>query len=68
MLSEDKLIYLPDDVLLVIWVIIVQMVYQFGFHEALNIQPLLVFEYLERHELFSFMIEALEYNAKTAFS
>ena len=43
MLSENELIQFPYDVLLIVRVVIVQVRYQFTFHQALLVQALLVF-------------------------
>jgi hypothetical protein len=59
MASEYKLVGLADDVLLVFWVVLVEVVDQLGFYQALLVEPLLVPEDFEGHEFLVSVVIAL---------
>jgi len=42
-LPEHKLVHSPNDVLLVIWVLFIQVSDQLGLHKTLLVQPFLIF-------------------------
>ena len=64
MLTEDKVVKALDDVLLVFRVMLVQRLDQFGLDETLLVETLLVFEDLQRDELFLFMVENAKHNSE----
>ena len=64
MLAEDELVELLDDVLFVLWVLLVQSLDEFGFNEALFVEAFFVFQYLKRNELFLLVVEAPQHDSK----
>jgi hypothetical protein len=58
MASEDELVGLAYDVLLVFWVVLVEMIDQLGFDQALFVEPFLVPEHFKGHKFLVSMVVA----------
>jgi hypothetical protein len=67
-LAERELLLYANDVLLVLWVVVAELLQDLGFDEALLVEPLLVPEDLESHVLLVLVVEALEHLAEAAFA
>ena len=68
MLSEIELVHPANYVLLVLWVLVIEMLDKFCFHEALFVQSFLILQNLEGTVLALLVIVAFEYHAETAFT
>lgn len=68
MLSEYEVLHHPNYILLIFGVIRVQRFKELRLNQTLLEQPLLVFEDLQRHELFSFMVEGSKNGTKGALA
>ena len=68
MLSENKLVQSPDDVLLVLWVPIVEVLDKLGFNKTLLVKSLLVLEYLQSNILLLLVIIALKDDSKATLA
>jgi hypothetical protein len=63
-LSEHELVEFLHDVFLVFWIMFVERIDELGFDEALLVEPLLVLEDLQRHEVLLFVVEDPEHDAE----
>jgi len=59
MASKDELVGLAYDVLLVLWVVLVEMIDQLGFDQALLVESFLVPEHFEGHKFLVSMVVTL---------
>lgn len=64
MLSKHKLVKSTYDVFLVFWIIIVQVLNQFGLHQTLLVQSLFVFQDLKSNKALFLVVVASEDNTK----
>lgn len=67
-LPEVELVHAADDVLLVLWIFLIQVLDQFGLHKTLLIEPFLVLQNLQSTIFPLLVIVALEDHTETAFS
>ena len=67
-LAEDELVNAANDVFLIFFILVVQVLDQLGLDQALLVETLLVFEYLKADVGFHLMVEALEDDAEAALA
>jgi len=68
MLSEHAVIFNPDDVVGVIWVVFFEMEQDFQLHTGLMLELLFVPDDLNSHYFSGFMINTLQCLSKRSFS
>ena len=68
MLSENEFFFNSDDIFLIIWVIISQLLQYFGLNKSLFIQSLFISQNFKARILLQLVIIAPEHLSKTTFS
>lgn len=68
MLPEIELVQTTNNIFLVLWVLVVQVLDELGLDQSLLVESLLVLEYLESAVLSILVIKALEDHSKTALA